>query len=118
MCFSGCSTVETVSPTYLFIDSSKSITLYLFDDRMINLRSGDYNVTDKPDSSYISGNGVVSHKGSNKQAIFIGTIYFREIKEMRYVEPAPAWQTTPLLIGGAIIVALIVFVSTLKVGNI
>jgi hypothetical protein len=118
ICIVGCSSVQTVSPTYLLIDSSKSITISLFDGRVINFRAGDYSVTDMPDSSFIMGNGIIVHKQTSKNEVFIGTIYLREIKELKYREPAPTWQTTPLIIVGSLIIAIAIFVSTFKVTNI
>lgn len=108
----GCSTNATVSPTYLFIDSTKSITLYLLDDQQVSFSAGNYSATDAGDSCYVSGSGVVSKKGSRQQEQFSGTINFRQVREMKYSDPAPTNSLTPLLVAGSLIMVFIVFFTT------
>jgi hypothetical protein len=117
-CLIGCASVQSVSPIYLFTDATKSITLYLYDGRVISFSTGDYQVINQDGSSYISGSGFISMKGAEKQEKFLGRVNFRDIKEMKITEPPPTWQTTPLIVVGSLIFVLIVFISTFKVSNI
>jgi hypothetical protein len=113
-CIVACSTVQTVAPTYLFSDASKSIRVVLYDNRVIRFSEGDYTVSDKADSTFLSGTGVQYTKTNERQHKFEGRIGFREIKEMQIIEPASKWQTTPLIIVGSLIVAFIIAISTLN----
>ena len=112
VCWIGCSTTQTVSPSFLFLDSTKSVTLYLIDGRIISFTAGNYSAHDTGDSCYVKGNGIIYKNGSYKHVPFSGTVNFRDIKDMKFYEPPPQWQTTPLIIAASIIVALIVFLST------
>jgi len=110
-CF-GCSTVQSVSPTFLLVDSTKSITVYLFDSRIIKFKSGNYSVTESTDSSYITGIGLIVHKNSPKQETFSGIVGFREITEVKYREDAESSETNTLIVVGSIVVGVLVFLFT------
>ncbi|MFA5834836.1 MAG: hypothetical protein WDA22_15275 [Bacteroidota bacterium] len=110
----GCSSNQTVSASYLFLDSTKSITLYLIDGRIVSFAPDNYTAKDNIDSCFVTGTGVVSKEGSYKQEYFSGTINFRAIKEMKFSEPPPTSSLTPLLVAASLIVALLVFMTTFK----
>ena len=114
----SCSTMQTVSPLYLLTDASKSVTLYLFDGRIISYSSGEYKVFNQDGSSYISGTGLVSIKGVQQHGNFLGKVYFRDIKEIKIIESPPTYQTIPLIIIGSLVAGVIIFLLTFRVSNI
>jgi hypothetical protein len=114
----SCASVQSISPMYLHTDSSKSITLFLYDGQVIRLLPGEYKVVDQESASYISGTGTVIKKGSQVEENFLGKVYFRDIKEMQISEPAPAWQTSPLIAVGALAAGVIIFILMFRVSNI
>lgn len=108
----GCSTIQTVSPIYLHTDDSKSITLFLYDGRIINYLTGEYKVVTEDSSSYIIGTGTFTNPKKHLVENHFGKIFFTEIKEMKIVKPAPQWQTTSLTVLGICAVSIIILILT------
>jgi len=114
----SCTSVQTVSPHYLAVDDSKSITLRLHDDRVIRFRAGDYKVHRQGEASYVSGTGVVTKRGSDRVDEFSGRVYFHEVKEMEITDPPRSGQIDTLTAIVLSVVTITIAYLSIKVSNI